>query len=351
MAVAIPMVLLILFGYALTLDVDNVPLAIWDQDKTSISRDYILGFSNSPYFKVVGYFDDYTKLERQIDTGRALTALVIPKDFSQQIRARRVASVQLLADGSDSNTATIALGYARTINAAYNRRFIESAAGERGMRFSPPIDMQARVWFNPDMKSRNYIIPGLIAVIMMIISALLTSLTVAKEWERGTMEQLISTPIQSQELILGKFIPYFLIGFLDVVIAVAMGQFMFHVPLRGSVVLLFILSGLFLTGALCMGLFISIVTKSQFMATQFAFITTFLPAFLLSGFAFAITNMPKPLQVLTYVIPARYFVTILKGIYLKGVGVKVLWAEVVFLVLFSAIMVRLANMKFKKQVV
>jgi ABC-2 type transport system permease protein len=258
--------------------------------------------------------------------------------------------VQLLVDGSDSNTATIAIGYAEAITARYNKGFVSILFAKVGKKYPMTIDLRPRVWFNPDLDSRNYIIPGLIAIIMMIIAALLTSLTVAREWETGTMEQLISTPVKAGELILGKFLPYFGIGFLDLMIAIGMAEFIYQVPFRGNLALLFVLSGLFLTGALSLGMLISIVTKNQLLASQLAIVTTFLPAFLLSGFAYAITNMPKAIQVITYVVPARYFISILKGIYLKGIGLKVLWVDAVFLVLFTFVMVTLAKIRFKKKI-
>ncbi len=350
MALAIPVILLTLFGYALTLDVDHVPLVIWNQDPSSISRNFILNFNNSRYFKILGYSDNYRKIEEEIDKNNALMALVIPKDFSHLIGAGQKAPVQLLIDGSDSNTASIALGYADAVISTYNKAFIKDTFSRHGARYSDPVELRPRVWFNEALLSRNFIIPGLIAVIMMIVSALLTSLTVAREWERGTMEQIISTPIKPGELILGKFIPYFVIGVVDILIAVMMGQFVFHVPFRGNAAEFFIFSAIFLTGVSFWGIFISIVTKNQFLASQISFITTFLPAFLLSGFAFPIINMPKPIELVTYIIPARYFVTILKGVYLKGVGFSVLWPEVLFLLVFALAMIILAMSKFKKRV-
>jgi ABC-2 type transport system permease protein len=332
MAIAMPVLLLVLFGYALTLDVDNVPLVIWNQDHSSASRDFILNFKNSRYFKIMRYCDNYRQIEEQINTNKALMAMIIPNDFKQ---------VQLIVDGSDSNTASIALGYAQGIVNAYNIR-----AGH----YRSPVELRPRVWFNETLLSRNFIIPGLIAVIMMIVATLLTSLTVAREWDRGTMEQLISTPVKAGELILGKFIPYFVIGVVDILIAVFMGAFVFHVPFRGHVLEFALFSGVFLTGISFWGIFISVVTKNQFLASQISFITTFLPAFLLSGFAFPIMNMPMAIQVITYIIPARHFVTIAKGIYLKGVGIAVLWPQVLFLMIFAATMILLANVKFKKRV-
>ena len=240
MAIAIPVVMMVLFGYALTLDVDNVPLAVWDQDKSSLSRDFILNFNNSKYFKILGYCDDYRQVEAQINKNKALMALIIPKDFSHLLKAGKIAPVQLLIDGSDSNTASIALGYAEAIVLSYNKTLVSGALSSSGGRFSNRVDLRTRVWFNETLLSRNFIIPGLIAVIMMIVAALLASLTVARVWERGTMEQLISTPIKPGELIVGKFIPYFLIGIIDIIIVIVMGKFLFHVPFRGSLLDLFI---------------------------------------------------------------------------------------------------------------
>ena len=212
-----------------------------------------------------------------------------------------------------------------------------------------PLDVEPRVWFNEDLQSKNFIVPGLIAVLMMVISALLTSLTIAREWEQGTMEQLIATPVKGPELILGKLIPYFAIGLFDVLLAVLMAEFVFQVPLRGSVLFLFSIAVIFLIGALSMGLVISINMKNQLLAAQFAMVATFLPSFLLSGFMFSIANMPHAIQVITYIVPARYFVTTLKGIYMKGIGPSVLFGEVIFLMIYSAIMFTIANVRFKKK--
>jgi ABC-2 type transport system permease protein len=349
-AIAIPVLLLILFGTALTLDVDNVPLVIWDQDKSKESRDFILNFANSRYLKIVGYCDNYDKLQEMIDKNEALMAMVIPVNYSKLILARQAAPVQLLVDGSDSSTATIAIGYANLIASTINAQLMTQALARSGINPPALLDFEPRVWFNEDLKSRNFIIPGLIAVIMMIIAALLTSLTIAREWERGTMEQLISTPVKAGELIVGKFIPYFVIGFIDLLIAIAMAHFFYHIPLRGNLALLIMLSAIFLVGAMSMGILISTATKNQLMASQLAILMTFLPAFLLSGFAYAIYNMPKAIQVITYIVPARYFITILKGIYLKGVGIGSLWLDTLFLILFAVIMVLLAKRKFKKKV-
>ncbi|HLO09921.1 MAG TPA: ABC transporter permease [Desulfobacteria bacterium] len=350
MAIAIPMLLILLFGYALTLDVDNVPIAVWDQSVSPESRELISRFEGSRYFAIRGSAKGYPDIERAIEASQVMAAVVIPRDFSARLTTGRVAPVQFLIDGSDSNTATIALGYAKSVALGYSREiaFREARVGGTDS-LRDPLEVRPRVWFNADMKSRNYIVPGLIAVIMMAIAALLTSLTVAKEWETGTMEQLISTPIQARELVLGKLLPYFAVGMLDVLLAVGMGEFLFHVPLRGSVALLFGMAAVFLAGALSMGMLISIVTKSQLLASQLAMVLTFLPSFLLSGFMYNIGNMPKSIQAVTYAIPSRYFVTLLKGIYLKGTGLSVLLGEAALLTAFGVTMVLLAIRKFRKK--
>jgi ABC-2 type transport system permease protein len=350
MAIAIPMLMLMLFGYALTLDVDNVPIAVWDQSGSPESRELVSRFDGSRYFAVRLRATGYAGIERAIESGTVLAAVVVPRDFSSLLAGSRAAPVQFLIDGSDSNTASIALGYAEGVARAYSRDVAARAAGIGGERSMPePIEVRSRVWFNADRESKNYIIPGLIAVIMMVIAAMLTSLTVAKEWEQGTMEQLISTPVTSRELLLGKLVPYFALGMLDVVLAVGMGEFLFHVPLRGSLFLLFGMAAVFLAGGLSLGMLISIVTRSQLVASQLAIVLTFLPAFLLSGFVYAIGNMPVVIQGFTYAIPARYLVVILKGIYLKGVGITVLWMDAAMLAAFGAAVVALADRKFRKK--
>jgi ABC-2 type transport system permease protein len=345
----IPIILIVLFGYALSLDIKNVPLAIWDQDNTKLSVDFLLNFKNSDYFRIIGYYDNYRDLVRLLDYGQTMMAMVIPKDFSHYLHSNQNVPVQLILDGSDSNTAQIALGYAQSVVQQYNDKIFHTVA-DRTLINAQPISMEQRIWFNQDFESKNFIVPGLIAIIMMIIAALLTSLTVAREWERGTMEQLIATPVRPAELIIGKFLPYFAIGMVDLVISVVLGRFVFFVPLRGSLIQLAIMSALFLTGALSLGIFISTVAKSQLMASQMAILTSFLPTFLLSGFTYEIFNMPQAVQAITYFIPARYFIKILRGIYLKDVGIVELWPEALCLLVFSILMSQLAINKFKKKI-
>jgi ABC-2 type transport system permease protein len=346
MAFVIPMVLLFLFGYALTLDVDNLKTIVYDQDRTAASRDFLARFEESGYFTVVATARNYGDLEWALDSGKAQVALVIPRNFARDMDLGRQVPVQALLDGSDSNTATIALAYLTGIVSRYSNQIVAERAGLA--RRDPPVENRLRVWYNPELQSKNYIVPGLIAVIMMVIAALLTSLTIAREWERGTMEQLIATPVQVPELVLGKLLPYFGIGFIDVALAAVVGTLVFRVPFRGNVALFLGLSLLFLLGALSLGMLISIKAKSQLVASQVAMVVTFLPSFLLSGFMFDIGNMPGWLQVITYAFPARYFVAVLKGIFMKGIGLHMLAMEAAFLTLFALIVTAAANRKFRK---
>lgn len=345
-----PLFLLLLFAYALTLDVDHVPLIVWDQSKTYESRELISKFTGSRYFSLLEETDNYNRIEKAIDKGDALIAMVIPTDFARRLDASKETKVQLIVDGSDSNTATIALGYSDAIITAYSQKLFVEAIERMGQQApNLPIDLRTRIWFNPDIESRNNIIPGLIGVIMMVITSLMTALTIAREWERGSMEQLISTPVKVPELIFGKMLPYFCIGIIDVIMIVLIGEFLFDVPFRGNLLLLFSMAIVFLIGALSLGMLISIVTKTQLLASQLAMVVTFLPSFLLSGFLSAIHNMPQAIQFITYFVPARYFITFLRAIYLKGVGLSILYVEGIFLIFFAFLTAFLANKKFKKK--
>jgi ABC-2 type transport system permease protein len=249
----------------------------------------------------------------------------------------------MILDGSESNTATIAEGYISGIAEGFARLKGTSPV-------KPLIDIRNRVWYNPELKSRNFLIPGLIAIIMSVIISLLISLAVAREWERGTMEQLISTPVKPIEVVIGKLIPYFIIGFADTLMSIAIATFMLKVPLRGSIPFLLLVSAIFLFGGLSFGILISIATRNQLMASQMAMLTSFLPSFMLSGFVFTISNMPVVLQGFTYLFPARYFVSVLKGVFLKAVGPRVLGMEVVFLSIYGALVFMLAVRKLKKRI-
>lgn len=351
MGLAIPMLMLFLFGYALNLDIEKVSLAVWDQSNTPTSRDFIARFASSRYFSLVERASSYGEIERAIDNNSAIIALVVPVDFNRTLQGQGRADVQAILDGSDANTATIVLAYADAVAGTFSADIMLQRLNRAGHPpTAAPVDLRPRVWFNTDMMSRYYIFPGLIAVIMMVIAALLTSLTVAREWETGTMEQLIATPLTAGEIVAGKLLPYFMIGIIDLVLCVLVGYFVFDVPFRGSLALLFAMSLIFLTGALSLGILISILAKSQLLASQFALVTTMLPAFLLSGFMFPIDNMPQVIQVVSNVITARHFVHILRGIYLKDAGIRELAPQALVLALFGVAVLTLAVKKFRKKI-
>jgi ABC-2 type transport system permease protein len=351
LAIVIPVLLLIIFGYGLSLDIDRVRTVVWNQDASSeLTRNFLLNFKYSKYFKITRYTDNYRDIEHLIDSGEVMMALVIPKDFSHYLESGKKAPLQLLIDGSDSNTATIAASYVRAVVAKYNVELLAQVFASHGFSPSRPPDMRSRIWFNAGLNSRWYIIPGVIAMIIMIIAALLTSICIAREWERGTMEQLISTPVKPPELVIGKFLPYFAIGFFDLFVGVVMARVIFGVPFRGNYLLLILLSVFFLIGALSQGILISASSRTQLLASQMATLTTFIPTMLLSGFIYPIFNMPQFIQAITYFIPARYYIVILRGLFLKGNGMDVMWDEALFLLLFALLMFTIAIRKFKKKV-
>jgi ABC-2 type transport system permease protein len=344
LAFVLPVLLLLIFGYAITWDVRDITMVVADQDQTARSRELVNAFTASGYFRLVGRIERTADIARAFERGSARLALVLPRGFESDLGAGRPAPLQAIVDGSDANTATISLGYVRAV--------VQQWAGREGLvgpTVRLPIVTQSRVWYNEELASRNMIVPGLVAVIMSVIAAMLTSLTIAREWERGTMEQLAATPVSRVEVVVGKLLPYLAIGMADVVVTSVLGVVLFDVPFRGSIVLFVILSFLFLAGALGLGIFISAAAKSQMLATQIAMIVTFLPAFLLSGFMFSIDVMPPPLQALSVIIPARYFLVVTRGLFLKGVGADVLWPQALFMVAFAAAGVALAVHAFRKE--
>jgi ABC-2 type transport system permease protein len=345
LAFVLPLFLLLFFGYAITWDVDDIPIAVLDQDRTRESRELVEALEASGYITVTEHLASASQVESRLVGHAALGVLTIPPGYAVDLRnPHRSAQVQLLLDGSDANTSTIALNYADAIVSRHGARVALA-----GRPLDPPISLETRAWYNPDLESRHMIVPGLIAVIMSIIAAMLTALTIAREWERGTMEQLASTPVSRVEVVLGKLLPYLGIGLFDVAITVTAGLLIFGTPLNGSVLLLGALTLLFLVGALGLGIFISAAVKSQVLATQIAMVSTYLPAVLLSGFLFDIASMPVVLRGVTFLIPARYFVTVTRGIFLKGVGASVLWPQATLMLLYAVLGLTLATRAFKKE--
>jgi ABC-2 type transport system permease protein len=350
MALAMPVLMLVLFGFALSLDVDRIPTLIYDQDGTEASRDLVRQFAGSRYFEIRGFARNYQEMEQEIDRNRILMGVVISPDYSKDVGAGREAWVQILLDGSDSNTASIAKAYAESLVRNYSMRLrAEAQVRLSGTAAVPPLDEHLRVWYNGSLESKNYVVPGLIAVVLQIIAALLTSLTIAREREMGTIEQVLTTPLRPAEMVFGKMLAYFVVGLVDAAVAILVGIFVFQVPFRGSLPLLVVSACVFLCGALFWGIAVSCVARTQVEAYQLGFVTSFLPAFLLSGFVYAIENMPPVIQAITHVIPSRYFVTVLKGVYLKGLGFADLWREAGLLALYAVLVflaaARLLNRK------
>lgn len=351
LSLALPMLLLVLFGYALSLDVDQIPLLIQDSDRSPQSRALVDRFRGSVLFSIQGHVESYAPAEAPLLRSDVMGVLTIQRGFGEDLTRARQASVQLLLDGSDSNTASIALGYARALISGYSNEVrteyqLRTGAGE----LKAPVDPQLRVMYNSELRSRNYIVPGLIAVIIMMIAAMVTSLSIAREWENGTMEELLSTPVRPAELVLGKLSAYFLLGGVDMLTAILAGVFIFGVPLRGSVWVLVLSGGVFLFGALCWGLLLSAITRNQLMSFQMGLLSSFLPAFLLSGFIYSIDNMPLLPRIISTIIPARYFVALSKGIFLKGVGLEVLGWELVFLLVYATIVFALVTRKLREKI-
>ena len=344
LAFLLPVALLVFFGYAISWDVSDIRLVVVDQDGGARARELLDDFRASGRFTIVGRLERTADIGPLLDRGRALIALVVPPRFGADLGAGRTAVVQAIVDGSDANTATIALGYAQAIVQQFSTQALYETR-----RVRLPVTAETRIWYNEELASRNMIVPGLVAVIMMIIAGLLTSLTIAREWERGTMEQLASTPVSRLEVLLGKLLPYLGIGLVDVALCSLLGVLIFHVPFRGNAFFLMGASFAFLVGTLGLGLVISAVARTQMLATQIGMIATFLPGFLLSGFMFPIDNMPLVLRAITYLVPARYFLVVTRGIFLKGVGLDVLWSEGLLMVLYAVIGLGLAVHSFRME--
>jgi ABC-2 type transport system permease protein len=340
LAIGLPIILVLIFSYAINYDIRHAPIGVLDQDKSVLSRELISRTRSNEYFDLRVLLDDYAQADGLLKTGVVRLVIVIPVDFAKNVDRGADSSVQLLVDGANNNTALITLGYVSGLMRKFIADvFAERLAGQGGLRPAgvPMVEPRTRVWYNPELKTTNFIVPGLFAVVMMVMTAMLTSLTVAREWENGTMEQLISSPVRGSEIIIGKLIPYFGLGIVQVLLIVLTGTLVFRVPLRGNLFSLFTVCAIFLLCGLGIGMLVSIVTKNQQLAYTVSILTSMLPAFLLSGFISPIASMPKIIQIVTYVVPARYFLTALRGIFLKGYGFSQLWTEIVILTVFAAL--------------
>ena len=345
-----PIILVLLFGYGVNLDLKHLPIYVYDRDGSQQSQDLLKHFQASDYFEIVRVVNSYRDLTRAIDDGHAKMGIVIPWDFSQRLRDGRPPSVQALVDGTDDNTANVLIGYAQAVVQGYSSDIQLDWLRDRGLiaEFAP-VSVETRTWYNEDLDSSAFIVPGVLALVMSVIGAFLTSLTIAREWERGTMEQLISTPVSPLEIMFGKLVPYFVIGMIDVIVCALIALYWFHVPFRGSFLTLLFSSAMFMIVVLSMGFFLSVIAKNQLAASQLALLTTFLPAFLLSGFLYEIEQMPVVLQWITGILPARYYVSVLKKIFLKGSPATLLYADLVPLAIFAFVLALLATHSFEKK--
>ncbi|HUW26374.1 MAG TPA: ABC transporter permease [Gallionella sp.] len=344
-----PVIQLIMFGYAVTTDVDHIKTAVCDLDKSPQSRALIERFTASGYFTVVDNTDRPERLGELLDRGQAILGIQINRGFAEDLKSGRQAAIQTIVDGTDSNTGTVAMDYAQRITQDFSRNRV--APGELSQLAQPqtePIELRSRAWFNPDLKSRYYNVPGVIAVVVLLISLLLTAMAIVREREIGTMEQLMVTPIRSFELILGKTLPFVLISFIDVLVVTAIGVIWFNVPILGSLTLLLFGAGLYLMSTIGIGLFISTISQTQQQALMSSFFF-YLPAVLLSGFMFPISNMPEPAQWLTYLNPLRYFLVIIRDIFLKGSGWEILWPQFAALAVLGTALLTMSSLRFKKR--
>jgi ABC-2 type transport system permease protein len=348
--VLMPVTLMLLFGYGVNLDLKGLPVYVLDRDGSQQSQDLVKHFQASRYFHIVCAVNDYPSITRSLDDGSAKMAIVIPWNFSQRLTEGGSVEVQALVDATDDNTAAVLIGYTQAVVQGYSAEVQSRWLTRRGQQIQPaPIGVETRTWYNENLESSAFIIPGVLALVMSVIGAFLTSLTIAREWERGTMEQLISTPVSAMEIMLGKLAPYFILGMFDVVVCAVIAIYWFHVPFRGSFITLLISSAMFLIVVLSLGFFISVLAKNQFAASQIALLITFLPAFLLSGFLFSIEQMPVALQWITRILPARYYVSVLKKIFLKGTPTAMLSADLIPLAVFTFVLALLATRAFHKK--
>jgi ABC-2 type transport system permease protein len=350
MALLVPVMQMLLLGYGVNLDITHIPTCTYDEEGSPQSVDLLKHFQASRYFDLVASLDDERQITAAIDQGHCKIAIIVPADFSRQIAMTRRASVQAIVDGTDDNTATLATGYARAVVQGFSSDVQATLALQLGEVATPaPVAEQSRVWFNEDLESRNFIIPGVVALVLALVGAQLTSLTIAREWERGTMELLLSTPVTPMELMIGKLLPYFAIGLVDAAICLGFALYLFDVPFRGAFSTLFFTTSLFLVVVLSIGYLLSVSIRSQIGASQMAMFVTIMPISLLSGYAFPIDQMPAAIQALTYVVHARYYVTILKAVFLKGSSAAALWAPITALVIYAVAVALLAARAFRRQ--
>ncbi len=350
-ALLLPFTQMFLLGYGVNLDLKHIPVCTFDREGSQLSQDLFKHFEASQYFRIARNVQSYPQVVAAIDNADCNLAIVVPPDFSERLNDTGTAPVQAILDGTDDNTANIAFGYAAAVVDGYSNNIQVSWMDRQGKSLQQiqPMVVQSRVWFNEDLESRNFIIPGLVAVIMALIGAQLTSLTISREWERGTMELLISTPVKPSELMIGKLVPYLVLGWLDAAFCLAVAALWFGVPYRGTLFALFVTTTLFLFVVLSIGYLLSVLIRSQVGASQIALLATMLPTMLLSGYIFPIDQMPAAIRDITYLIYSRYYVTIVKDLFLKGSSIVELATPILFLIVYATAVMILAARAFRKR--
>lgn len=335
-----PIMMVLLYGYAITFDIKEIQLGILDEDRTPASRELVQRLTSSDYFKITAELKSRYEIEAGMLNRHFMAALVIPIDYAKMLKTNQQTQVQLIVDGANSNTATVAINYFKSFLLSYS---LES----NSQILRSPLELQPRIWFNPDMKSAHFIVPGLVAVIMMLICTLLTSITITRERETGTMEQILVSPIRPYEIIFGKIAPYVILALMDAIVIVICAKLIFDVPFRGNPWLLLLFCLFYVYSALSLGVFISARVKTQQVAMMLAMLTTTLPAVMLSGFIFPILSLPTVLQMLSYLVPATYFLTIIRGIMLKGIGFGYFYLPAIFLLVSGTLLLLASVNRFK----
>ncbi len=346
-----PIIQLIFLGYAATFDVNVVHTAVYDMDKSQESRKYIESFKSTGYFAFDYYVDNYSQLTRHIDNANVILGIVIPRGFENKIQRGETVKVQAIFDGSDGNTASIAAGYLQGITQKYSKEIVTDIRNKLGIKALPvgSVKSSPRVWYNPELTTRNFMVPGIVGLLLMIITLILTSLAIVKEKEVGTLEQLIVTPIKPYQMIVGKLVPFAILGFTAVILVISAMNIIFGIAVKGSVLFLLFSSFVFILSTLGLGLFVSTISKTQQQAMMLAIFLVSMPMIFLSGFAFPIENMPDIIQAITYVIPLRYFMTIIRGVILKGIGISDLWFELLAMFGIGMLILSLSVVRFQKR--
>lgn len=346
-----PIIQLIFLGYAANFDVDIIHTTIYDMDKTEESRDLLNTFESSSYFSFDNYADNYEDLQSDLESGKTILGIVIPIDYAKKLNKKQHVKVQAIFDGSDGNTASVAAGYVNSLLIDYSQKITLEVQKKSGRNIISvnPLEAETRVWYNPELKTRNFMVPGIVGLLLMMVTLILTSLAVVKEKEIGTLEQLIVTPIKPYQLIIGKLVPFAILGIVSIIVVLVAMTVIFNIHVRGSYIYLFVSSFIYILSTLGLGLFVSTISKTQQQAMMLAIFVVMLPMVYLSGFVFPIENMPKIIQIVTYLIPLKYFMVIIRGIILKGIGFSELWLDGLILLFMGIAILFFSSLRFSKR--